>query len=75
MHIDARNLDSNELLSKLKDLMASSHGCEVDLEVIVSLASESKRVKSFAAMSGCRTEVTIQEGYYIMHITGSPCCS
>ncbi len=75
MHIDARNLDSKELLSRLKDYLASKHGGEVDLEVIVNSGPEFKKAKSFAAMSGCRTEVIKKDGYYIMHITGSPCCT
>lgn len=75
MHIDARSLDIQELLSKLKELLSSACGHEVDIEMTINSLSEAKKVKAFAAMSGCRTEVAKKGECYILSIKGIPCCT
>ena len=75
MHIDARSLDVKEVLSKLKELMYSACGREVDIEITMNSISEAKKVKAFAKMSGCRTEVEEKGECYIISIKGIPCCT
>jgi hypothetical protein len=75
MQLDARDLDSKELFLRLRDILASKRGSEVDLEVMIRTAGETTKVKAFVTMSGCRTEIEKSEDCYIMHISGSPCCT
>ena len=75
MHIDARLLDIQEVLAKLKELMSSACGRELDIEITMSSLSEANKVKAFAAMSGCRTEVEKKGECYIIVIKGIPCCT
>ncbi len=75
MHIDARSMDVQELLSKLKELMSSACGSEIDTEVTMNSLSGAKKVKSYAAMSGCRVSVEKKGECYIIFIKGIPCCT
>jgi hypothetical protein len=75
MQLDARDLDSKELFLRLRDILASKRGSEVDLEIKIRSAGETKKVKTFVSMSGCRTEIEKTEECYIMHISGIPCCT
>jgi hypothetical protein len=75
MHFDARDLDSKELFLRLRDILASNRGSEVDLEIKIRSAGETQRVKAFVSMSGCRSEIEKTEECYIMRISGSPCCT
>jgi hypothetical protein len=75
MHIDARSLDVQEVLSKLKELLSSACGREVDIEITINSLSEAAKVKAFATMSGCRTEVAKKGECYIIYIKGIPCCT
>lgn len=73
MVIDARRLELQEFFKRLKEILASECGTDVFIEVIVDRDSL-KKVKSFIAMTGCRTAVEEKNGYYIIRITGTPCC-
>jgi hypothetical protein len=75
MHIDARELDLKDLFIKLKEILASKLGCEVSIEVLVNTSDDAKRLTAFVSMSGCRTEIDKKDNYYIMQITGIPCCA
>jgi hypothetical protein len=75
MIIDARTLDLKQLLLRMRDVLSDSVGREVSVEVLLSTADETKRLRAFVSMSGCLTTVEKKEDYYIVHITGSVCCA
>lgn len=76
MTIDARKgRDARELFHKLKDILAKEIGKEVIIEVMVATNDIAKKVRAFAEMSGCQTEIEEKEGYYIARVTGYPCCA
>jgi hypothetical protein len=72
--IDARQLTSEELFTKLRDILASHRGCDVSIDILLDTRSMSERVKAFVSMTGCQTELEEKNGYYIIRIRGSPCC-
>lgn len=74
MNIDARELDLKELFQKLKQILASKLGEDVFIEILIQNQRDVKKIQSFAALSGCQTSVEKKEGYFIVQITGSPCC-
>ncbi len=75
MHIDARSIDSQELLIRLKEILASNRGCNVDIEILFNTLDETKKINAFISMSGCRTEVEKKDECYIMHVRDIPCCT
>ncbi len=75
MTVDARTLDSKELLMRMRDLLADHCGREVSIEVFLSGERDTKRLRAFVSMSGCLTTVEQKEGYYIVRVTGSVCCA
>jgi hypothetical protein len=74
MNIDARGLDPKELFQTLKEILASKLGEEVFIEILIQKQSDVKKIQSFAALSGCQTSAEEKEGFFIVRITGSPCC-
>jgi hypothetical protein len=74
MKIDARALDLRELFQTLKEVLATKLGEDVFIEILIQKQSDVKKIQSFAALSGCQTSVEGKEGYFIVRITGSPCC-
>ncbi len=75
MHIDARELEYQELVLKVREILASCHGNDVNIEILISTLAEAKKVKSFVSMSGCKSEIDKKDSYYIMRIKGTPCCA
>ncbi|MDH4028821.1 MAG: hypothetical protein OEU95_08325 [Nitrospirota bacterium] len=75
MEIDARELDMQDLLKKLKENLSFKCGCDVSIDIMLNTTEETRKVSAFAAMSGCKTKTDKKGEYYIMHITGTPCCS
>lgn len=75
MFIDARTLEHQELVLKIREILAAKHGCEVQIEILISTMAEVKRIKAFVTMSGCKVEIDNKDDYYIMYVTGAPCCS
>ena len=72
--IDAREIELFDLFLQLKDMFAAQCGFEVDLDILVENLNDSKKVSTFAAMSGCQTETLKRDGFYLVRITGSICC-
>ncbi len=75
MIVDARTLETRELLLRMREVLADNCGREVFIEVFLSAENETKRLKAFVSMSGCQTIVEKKEGYYIVRITGNVCCA
>ncbi len=75
MQIDARKLGIEELLRKLKEILASQHGCDVDIDILLSTTEDAKKITAFVSMSGCTAHVDKNNNYYIMHISGTICCA
>ena len=75
MHIDARELGLQELLKQFKEILSSSRECFLTLDIMVNTASDAQKVKGFATMSGCTAVIDKKDNYYIIHVTGNPCCS
>lgn len=74
MVIDARGLDLPELFLKLKEILTSKRGMEVFIKVLLDTHSATKKAKAFVSMTGCKADIEEKEGYYLLRITGSPCC-
>ncbi|MBI4848656.1 MAG: hypothetical protein HY808_08805 [Nitrospirae bacterium] len=75
MNIDARSMTSQELFKKLKELFALQCGAALFIEVQVNTLEDSKRIKSFASMSGCKTEIENKGDHFIARVSGIPCCA
>lgn len=75
MHIDARELDSQDVLKKLKKILSSNRECYLVIDVQVKTVSEAKKISGFVSMSGCTTEIDKKDDSYIIHIRGIPCCT
>jgi len=76
MIIDARTREMADTLKQLKKLFPS-HDNEVDpLEVLVRDKKDAGDVRAFASMSGFKTALYHETGYYRVIITGVSCgCS
>lgn len=72
--VDARELDSQELFLKLNDILSSKWGKDVFIEILIDTFTATKKVKAYISMTGCKTEIEKKEGYYIVRVTGTPCC-
>ncbi len=75
MIVDARTIDTRELLLQMRDILADKCGQDVSIEVFLSGEGDTRRLKAFVSMSGCQTIVEKKEGYYIVRITGNVCCA
>ncbi len=75
MQIDARKLDQQELFARLKEILSKKDCGEVSIEILVGTSAEANRIKAFASMSGCRTGIDKKDDCFIIHLTGSPCCT
>lgn len=75
MHIDARELEYQELVLKVREMLTSKHGNDVNVEILISSIDDAKKVKAFVSMSGCKSEIDKKNSYYIMRIKGTPCCT
>ncbi len=75
MHIDARQLDLQDLLKQLKEVLATNIGSEVNIEVLVSSREDARKVTGFVSMSGCCAKVDKTDNYYIIHVAGNICCA
>ncbi len=75
MHIDARALETHELVLKIREILAAGHGNDLNIEILISTKAEAKKVTAFVSMSGCKSEIDKKDSYYIMRIKGTPCCA
>ena len=74
MLIDAREIELQELFVKLREIMCTSSGEEVMVDVLITDCSASRKVTSFASMSGYRTSVENKGEHCVVHISGYACC-
>ena len=63
-----------EVFEKLKEIMCSFSGKEVDIEILVKSYGDSRKLSTFALMSGCKTRIEKKEEYCIVRISGYACC-
>lgn len=75
MMIDAREIELMDLLLQLKEILAAQCNLEVSIDVVVRNFPDSKKVSTFAAMSGCQTETLETDGCYLVRISGNVCCA
>ena len=76
MQIDAREIDQQDLLVRLKEELSSRHGCDnVQIDIMVGTEVDAKKINAFVSMSGCMAEIAKKDNYYIIHIRGIPCCT
>lgn len=73
--IDARNEEVQDLLKKLKEVLASTHGADMEINIFVKNASDAKQVKGFVTMSGGKTKIDKKDTFYIIHVKGNVCCA
>jgi len=74
VEIDARDIELRELFVKLKEIMCSSCGQEVEIAILVKTYNDSKRLSTFALMSGCKTSIEKKDEYCVVRISGYACC-
>ncbi len=74
MIIDARQLKSEELFIKLKEILASERHKDISIDVLLDTHQAAKRTMAFVSMTGCQTKVEGKKGYYVLRVTGCPCC-
>jgi hypothetical protein len=72
--IDARNIALKELFITLREILESKRGKDVFIEILIDTNSNAKKIKSFVAFSGCQSAINKKDGYFIIQITGIPCC-
>jgi len=75
MEIDARELDMQDLFKKLKENLSCKCGSDVSIDILLNTTEEARKISAFVSMSGCKTEIDKKGECYIMHISGTPCCS
>jgi hypothetical protein len=72
-------MDLKDLLKRLKEILEKERGCDVHIEILSSSPDDIKKIKSFVALSGCQAAAEEaaeeKEGYYLVLVTGSPCCA
>jgi len=73
MTIDAREADLTGVLKRLKELFPSCSSETETIEVITDNKKDAKQVKAFAALSGFKTAIYHEDGYYRVSISGSSC--
>jgi hypothetical protein len=74
MILDGRDIELVELFKKLREILLATLGTEIFIDVIVRTTGDSRKVRAFAAMSGCNTLIEERDGHYVVHISGSACC-
>lgn len=74
MLIDAREIELQDLLVKLREIMYESLGKEIMVDVLLKDDSDCRKVTSFAALSGLRTSVEKNGEARLVRISGSACC-
>jgi hypothetical protein len=72
--IDARNIELHDLVIKLKDLLSTKLGEDVEITISIATWENAKKIKTFFSMSGCQSIVNKKDEYYIIEVTGNPCC-
>jgi len=73
--IDARNDNLQDLLKRLKDIMASTRGSDMEIDILVTNGSDAKKVQGFVTMSGGTAEIDKKDNFYIIHVKGNVCCA
>lgn len=74
MIIDGREITTEEFFISLKETLRAELGRNVSIKVLVNTSDVAKRTLGFVSMSGCQGVLKNEEGHYILHITGTPCC-
>jgi hypothetical protein len=74
MVLDGRDIELVQLFEKLREILIASLGSEIFVDVLVRTTIDSRKVRAFAAMSGCNTLIEERNGHYIVHISGNACC-
>ncbi len=76
IHLDARKLDTKDLLKQLKEHISSACGNSISIEVLLSSDEAVRKAKAFIEMSGCTAaEIDKKDDYYIMQLRGNSCCT
>ncbi len=76
IRIDARELDTQDLLKQLKERLSSACGKSISIEVLLNSDAAVRKVKAFVEMSGCTAAaIDKKDDYYIMQLRGLPCCT
>ena len=75
MEIDARGIGVNELLIRIKELLASKHACSLAFDVLTDTIADARKGAAFVSMSGCSPKIDKINNHYIIHITGTTCCT
>jgi hypothetical protein len=71
--IDGREMRIEDVLIKLRNFLNSRCSLDESVEVLVRTREDAKKVKGFAAMSGCETKFKQQGGYCSMLVSGGSC--
>jgi len=75
MIIDGRGIDVQMVLVRLKEMLSSYCGMEVSIDILLGKHEDARKVRAFASMSGCTTDMEGKDGYYLLRIRGNVCCA
>lgn len=73
MIIDARPGDIVDALKQLKELFSSHDNLADPLEVLVRNRKDAGEIRAFASMTGFKTALYHEDGYYRIMIIGASC--
>ena len=73
MKIDARLQGLTETMKQLKEHFPSCISEDTAIDVLTHTKKDALQIKAFAAMSGFKTAVYDETGYYRVSITGASC--
>ncbi len=75
MNIDARGLDVQDVLKRIREVFDAGRGKDVQIEILIDKEADKKKVKSFIAMSGCRATIEERADGCRITVRGIPCCT
>jgi len=73
MKIDARIQGLTETMKRLKELFPSCNSEDTSIDVLTHTKKDAQQIRAFAAMSGFKTALHHESGFYRVSITGASC--
>ena len=75
MQLDARDIELRESLFRIREVLTSTYGNDIFIEVLVNTHADAKKVEAFVLMSGLSTTIDKKDGHYLLSIRGFACCA
>jgi len=71
--IDTRGLRGQEVFLRIRETVSQFCGRAFAAEILADDPEAIPKIKAFSAMSGCRTEITQEDGCWRIHVEGDAC--